>query len=123
MNLIELRQELRRHAVQLTLSPEGKLRVTAPKPPPDPVLQLIRDHQELLLQDLTGTVLQPLPEGLRRLVLAAISPGLSYPAALPSGQVMNLGDFVLASAALYAAGVDPQRQLDCLWQARRCWAA
>lgn len=86
----------------------------------------IKAQRDVLLRELQGDEgerLSPLPEPLARLVRAAVSPGLNYPASLPHGMVPNLGDYVLASAALYAVGIEPARQLQALWVARGVWAA
>ena len=65
----------------------------------------------------------PLPEPLARLVYAAVGNHLNRPGFLTSGIVMNLGEYVLATTALYAVGHDTQRQLSDLWEARRAWTA
>lgn len=122
MTLAELTRELRRHAVRLSMTVDGQLKVDAPTRPPDTVMDGIRTHRAALLQMVRADPVLPLPESLRRLVQAAVSPGLNYPAALPRGHVSNLGDFVLACAALYAAGVESERQLEDLWAARMAWA-
>lgn len=69
------------------------------------------------------TPLSPLPEALVQLVRAAAGNHLNRPGSLPSGMVMNLGDYVLATAALYATGQDPQQQLADLWAARGAYAS
>lgn len=71
----------------------------------------------------TGGPLTTLPEALVRLVQAAKVNGLNRPASLPSGIVANLGEYVLTCAALYACGLDSDRQLAHLWEARGAWAA
>ncbi|CAM3974766.1 hypothetical protein [Deinococcus marmoris] len=78
---------------------------------------------ELLLELQRGPVgaLAPLPEPLARLIGAAICNQLNRPGFLPSGIVPNLGEYVLSCAAQYAAGVEPDRQLEALWAARGVW--
>ncbi|GGK95481.1 TubC N-terminal docking domain-related protein [Deinococcus radiotolerans] len=63
-----------------------------------------------------------LPPPLHRIVRAAVANQLSRPGFLPSGMVSDLGQFVLACAALHAIGVEPQRQVRDLEAAQSGWA-
>lgn len=122
----DLLRELEGRGVRLAVE-GGRLVARGPQGAVTPELaEQIRAQKDALLKALQasqGGLLAPLPEPLARLVAAAISPGLNFHARLPSGDVSNLGDFVLASAARYAAGHDPERQLKALWEARGAWAA
>ena len=113
----------------VTLSVQGGRLVTSG--PPGAITsdlgEQIRAQKAQLLQALqpTGNTspLAPLPEPLARLVYAASGNHLNRPGVLPSGMVMNLGEYVLTTAALYATGRDPERQLSDLWAARGAWAS
>ena len=127
MVVAELLTELRARGVTLTAQ-DGQLQTTAPKGAITPDLgAAIKAQKAALLVALQGPVsaaaLAPLPEPLVRLVSAAVGNHLNRPGFLPSGIVMNLGEYVLATAALYATGRDPQLQLAHLWEARAAWAA
>ena len=112
--------------VSLNASGDG-LKLSAATLPPAELLAQIRAAKPALLQALqpTGNTspLAPLPEPLARLVYAASGNHLNRPGVLPSGVVMNLGEYVLTTAALYATGRDPERQLSDLWAARGAWAS
>lgn len=122
----DLLRELEGRGVRLAVE-GGRLVARAPQGAVTPELaaQIKAQKDALLkaLQEAPAGQLAPLPDSLGRMVRAAVSPGLQYPAILPDGLVSSLGDFVLASAALYAAGVEPERQLQALWAARAAWAA
>lgn len=110
----------------VTLSVQGGQLVTSGPPgaiTPDLGEQIRAQKAELLrtVQRQNAPALAPLPEPLARLVYAASGNHLNYPGVLPSGMVMNLGEYVLTSAAMYAAGRDPGRQLADLWAARSAW--
>lgn len=117
-----LLRELEERGVKLTV----ELVARGPSGAVTPTLaEQIRDRKSELLRELQageGRTITPLPEPLARLIGAAISNYLNRPGILPSGIVPNLGDYVLACAAQYAAGVDPERQLQALWMARGAWA-
>lgn len=121
MNLNDLNAELRRHAAQISLTPERTLRLCAPAPLPEELVTAVRHHRSALVQELSVGLLAPLPQALKRMVEVAVSPGMPYPAALPSGDVSNLGGYVLVCAALYAAGVNIDLQLANLNAARNQW--
>ncbi|MFC4426974.1 hypothetical protein [Deinococcus navajonensis] len=122
----DLLRELEGRGVRLTVQ-EGRLVARAPHGAVTPELAAqIKAQKDALVQALQASEagqLAPLPESLVRLVRAAVSPGLNFPTILPAGLVPNLGEYVLASAALYAAGINPERQLQALWAARGAWAA
>lgn len=63
-----------------------------------------------------------LPPPLHHIVRAAVANQLSRPGFLPSGMVSDLGQFVLACAALHAIGVEPERQVRDLNAAQSVWA-
>ncbi len=113
--------------VQATVTPSGKLRLEPASLVPAALLDEVRAQRAELLAALQSggeaVALVPLPEPLARLVYAASGNHLNRPGALPSGMVMNLGEYVLASAALYAVGRDPGRQLADLWACHRVWAS
>lgn len=122
----ELLAELQARGVTLTAK-DGQLLTTGPKGAITPDLgEQIRARKVELLQALQSQgapTLAPLPEPLVRLIHAAAGNHLNRPGFLPSGMVMNLGEYVLTSAALYATGRDPDRQLADLWAARGAWAS
>ena len=127
MVVAELLSELRARGVTLTAQ-NGQLQTTAPKGAITPDLgEAIKAQKAALLvalqRQVNGGTLAPLPEPLVRLVGAAVGNHLNRPGFLPSGIVMNLGEYVLAAAALYATGRDPELQLSHLWAARGAWAA
>jgi hypothetical protein len=120
-----LLNELRARGVILTAQ-DGQLLTTAPRGAITPELgAAIRVHKSALLQALQEQVnmggLDPLPEPLARMVSAAVGNHLNRPGFIPSGIVPSLGDYVLAGAALYAAGREPKRQLTDLWDAYGAW--
>lgn len=122
----DLLRELEGRGVRLAVS-GGQLVARAPAGAVTPELAAqIKAQKDALLKELqrgpVGT-LAPLPEPLARLIGAAICNHLNRPLLLPAGIVPNLGEYVLACAAQYAAGVEPERQLEALWTARRAWAA
>ncbi|MCD0156907.1 hypothetical protein [Deinococcus sp. 6GRE01] len=121
----DLLQELAARGVRLEVE-GGRLIARAPDGAVTPELSAqIRAHKADLiaaLQPSRGT-LAPLPEALVRLIRAAVGNHLNFPAPLPGGLVSNLGEYVLATAAMYAAGVEPERQVKALWEARGAWAA
>ena len=125
MTARDLLTELQRRGVKLQAK-EGQLIALAPTGTvtPDLAAQIKAQKEELLkeLRGGEGAHLAPLPEPLARLIQAAAGNHLNRLAVLPSGIVPNLGDYVLTCAALYACGVDPDRQLHDLWTARGAWA-
>ncbi len=126
MSVLTLLDTLEGLGVQATVTPGGKLRLEPASLVPAALLDEVRAQRaELLdaLQPQSVARLAPLPEPLARLVYAASGNHLNRPGALPSGMVMNLGEYVLASAALYAVGRDAQRQLSDLWACHRAWAS
>jgi len=127
MVVAELISELQARGVTLTVK-GGQLLTTAPRGAITPDLgEAIRTQKVALLLAVQGQAseggLAPLPEPLARLVSAAVGNHLNRPGFLSSGIVMNLGEYVLAAAALYATGRDPELQLSHLWAARGAWAA
>ncbi|WP_135230139.1 hypothetical protein [Deinococcus fonticola] len=122
----DLLRELEGRGVRLAVE-GGRLVARGPQGAVTPELAgQIRAQKAELMTALTASSkgqLAPLPEPLARMVAAAISPGLNFPASLPGGMVPRLGDYVLACAALYAVGCEPERQLQGLWAARGAWAA
>ena len=124
MVVLDLLRELEGRGVHLSVD-GGRLVAHAPQGAVTPELAAqIKAQKDALLKALQGVPsghLAPLPDILGRMVRAAVSPGLNYPAQLPGGMVTNLGEYVLASAALYAAGLEPERQLQSLWAARGAW--
>ncbi|OLV17487.1 hypothetical protein [Deinococcus marmoris] len=122
----ELLRELEARGVRLAVD-GGQLTARAPAGAitPDLAAQIKAQKAELLqeLQRAPAGLLAPLPEPLARLIGAAICDHLNRPLLLPAGIVPNLGEYVLACAAQYAAGVEPERQLEALWTARRAWAS
>lgn len=146
MTIVELVRQLDQHGVSLALTPEGKIRPMGDQPPPAELIAAIRANRVELVRHLerlegrgaavpeqggaqvaaptvTAPRLAPLPEALVRLIRAAVGNHLNFPAPLPGGLVSNLGEYVLATAAMYAAGVEPERQIQALWEARGAWAA
>lgn len=126
MTARDLQRELEARGVRLTVE-GGQLIARAPAGAITPELaaQIKAQKDELLreLQSAPAGLLAPLPEPLARLIGAAITNNLNRPGFLPAGIVPNLGEYVLACAAQYAAGVEPERQLVHLWAARAAWAA
>ena len=122
----ELLTALQARGVQLSVQ-SGQLVTSGPPGAITPDLgEQIRAQKAELLQALRpqgAATLAPLPEPLVRLIHAAVGNHLNCPGSLPSGMVMNLGEYVLAAAALYATGRDPRKQLADLWAARSAWAA
>ncbi|THF86131.1 hypothetical protein E7T09_12945 [Deinococcus sp. KSM4-11] len=126
MGVTELLRELEGRGVRLAV--EGsRLVARAPQGAVTPELaEQIKMQKAALMaaiQATGGQHLPPLPEALARLVHAAVGNHLNYPASIAGGMVGNLGDYVLASAALYAVGSDPERHIQALWAARGAWAA
>lgn len=121
MGAHDLLRELKGRGVRLLVE-GGRLVVRGPSGSITPELSArIREHRDDLLRELTtgtGRALAPLPEPLTRLVRAAAGNHLNHPGFLPGGIVPNLGEYVLACAALYACGLDPAQQIEDLWQAR-----
>ena len=127
MSVLTLLDTLESLGVQVTVTPGGKLRLEPASLVPAALLDEVRAQRAELLDALqprgVAVALAPLPEPLVRLIYAASGNHLNRPVALPSGMVMNLGEYVLASAALYAVGRDPGRQLADLWACHRAWAS
>ena len=110
--------------VQVTITPAGKLQLEPASLVPAALLVEIKARKaEVLvtLQAPTVPSLAPLPEPLVRLVNAAAGNHLQRLAQLPNGIVTDLGEYVLTSAAKYAACCDPERQLTDLWACYRAW--
>lgn len=111
----DLLAELQARGVTLTAR-DGQLLTTGPKGAITPDLgEQIRSQKAELLQALQSqgtSTLASLPEPLVRLIHAAAGNHLNRPGFLPSGMVMNLGEYVLATAAMYA-----------IWAARGAWAS
>lgn len=109
MNLCELRRLLSDQGVTLTVTPEGKLRYTAPGGLPQNVIDAMRTYRAELIRVVTqeaaalGTVPR-LPADLATMVRAANAGHLQGGAELASGYVPDLGEFVLAWAAAYLIG-------------------
>jgi hypothetical protein len=123
MVIAELLTELRARGVILSVQ-EGQLRTTAPKGAITPELgEQIKAHRAELLTTLTRAGLPPLPGPLSRLVHAAKVNALNQPGFLPSGMVVDLGNYVLTCAALYACDSEPERQLADLWAVRKIWVS
>lgn len=125
MLALELLRELEGRGVRLAID-GGQLIARAPQGAITPELAAqLKEQKAALMAALQGggSASPCLPDALVRLIRAAVGNHLSFPAALPGGLVPNLGDYVLSSAALYAAGVEPERQLQALWAARGAWAA
>lgn len=111
--------------VQTTITPAGKLQLAPASLVPAALLGEIKVRRAEILATLqapTVSPLAPLPEPLVRLVNAAAGNHLQRPAQLPNGIVTDLGEYVLTSAAKYAAGCDPERQLADLWACCRAWS-
>ncbi|MFC4456086.1 hypothetical protein [Deinococcus sonorensis] len=127
MVALDLLAELGARGVTLAVQ-DGKLTARGPKGAVTQELAAaIQAEKAALMQRLQGqpqaAALAPLPEPLVRLIRAAAVNSLGGPAKLPTGHVSNLGDYVLAAAALYAAGLEPERQLSDLWAARGAWVS
>lgn len=126
MGVTELLRELEGRGVRLAVE-EGRLIARAPQGAVTPELaEQIKAQKTALMaavQATGGGHLPPLPDALVRLVRAAVGNHLNYPASVAGGMVPSLGEYVLASAALYAVGIDPERQIQALWAARGAWAA
>lgn len=114
----DLLRDLEAQGVRLEAR-DGRLVALAPRGAITPELAgQIKAHKAALLAALTtgsGKQLAPLPDPLVRLIRAAAGNHLQRPGFLPAGYVPNLGEYVLACAALYACGHDPARQLAELW--------
>ncbi|UBV42123.1 hypothetical protein LAJ19_10830 [Deinococcus taeanensis] len=125
MLALELLRELEGRGVRLAID-GGQLVARAPQGAITPELAAqLKAQKAALMAALQnpGTTPASMPDALVRLIQAAVGNHLNFPAVLPGGVVANLGEYVLSSAALYAAGVEPARQLQALWAARGAWAA
>lgn len=130
MVIAELLSELQARGVTLKVQ-DDELLTMGPKRAITPLLgAAIRQHKAALLLTLLDTSPPVTPAGddsvylpgpIARLVIAAAGNHLHRPGLLPSGIVMNLGEYVLTAAALYAAGIAPEQQLADLWGARTAW--
>lgn len=125
MTAYELRRLLAAQGVTLAVTPEGKLRYDAPTGLTPEVVDAMKTHRAELLKmvqqeaaDL-GTVPR-LPADLAAMVRAASTGHLQTGAALASGRVPDLGEFVLAWAAAYLTG-DHAHALKRLQEARAAW--
>lgn len=122
----ELLSILRARGVSLSVK-DGKLITDSPKGGITPDLGAeIKAHRAALLRELQPkpavfevVKIFPLPDPLIRLVMAASGNHLNFIGHLPNGVISNLGDYVLACAAMYASGIDTERQLRELWAARK----
>ena len=122
MRLEELRPALALAGVQLSCTPEGRLKYEAAGPLPPALIEGMKEHRAALLLELQPGGIPPLPWDLARMVQAAASGQLHGGAALPSGRVIDLAGYVLAWAAAYLTG-DEARALARLEEARRGWTS
>ncbi|WP_161882820.1 hypothetical protein [Deinococcus alpinitundrae] len=122
VNVAELHADLERHGVRLDV----KMTTVGPRGALTPDLEnrlegLRRALATRMPESSTPTSVTVLPDRLAGLVEAAIGNHLGSQACLPSGMVADLGAYVLATAARYAVGHDPERHLRDLWVARTVW--
>lgn len=129
MTLAALQAELAVWNVILTLSDTGGLNYNAPVPIPQSLVESMKTHRAELLAQLwrpsikpasAGDVVPCLPFPLAAMVAAAASDQIPGGAKLSSGQVTDLGGYVLAWTAAYLTG-DRVHALARLTEAWEAW--
>ena len=120
MKLGELRHLLTRQGVSLSITPEGKLKYEAPQGLTPEVVDAMKAHRAALLaqvqEEASLGTLPKLPSTLALMVRAASNGSIHGGAALASGRVNDLGEYVLAWAAAYLTG-DHRHALERLREA------
>ncbi len=131
MSALALLDTLAGLGVHASVTPSGTLRVEPASRVPAELLEALKAHRDELLTELqrnrsipltasTGFNIPPLPEPLARLARAAAGGHLTHLASLPSGLVLNLGEYVLAWVAAYLTG-DQHEARRRLEEARQAW--
>ena len=129
MSLAALQNEMAAWNVTLILTDTGGLKYEAPVPIPLSLVKGMKTYRAELLAQLWRPLIKPvsagdvvpcLPSPLATMVAAAASDQIPGGAKLSSGQVTDLGGYVLAWAAAYLTG-DRVQALARLTEAREAW--
>jgi hypothetical protein len=125
----QILSRLEHHGARLERKPEGGVRVKAPSPLPDDLLEVIRANKTALIEHVTTTTkpawnppesLEPAHE-LKALIRAARTGVLPFGSfTLETGIVTSLETFVLACCGDFILGARDQAMQD-LWTAHKAW--